>query len=103
MRLLFASLLALFLFFAAPLALADTTPTDIIAGCAVAANGTPGGQLFSYGTLSTYLTVNNAVTGTAKSYTSANCGSAQIRSNGGAAMADSLPAPAAGYFQAMNP
>ena len=89
--------LALALVLAPLLARADTAPTIITPGCGIAANGSPSAQLFSVGTVSTYLAVSNSVTGATKTYTNSNCASAQVRSNSGTAMADTLPSPAAGF------
>ena len=93
---LFLALIAL-----APIsgARADDNPTTINAGCGLAVGGAPGASLYSFGTLSTYLTVSTA-TGPTAAY---SCGSAVARSNGGAAMADPTPAPVAGMvYYAIN-
>jgi hypothetical protein len=98
-RLLSALFLALIALAPAAGARADSAPTTIISGCGIAA-GTgsstpaPGASLYSYGTLSTYLTITKT-TGATAGY---SCGGAVIRSNGGTAMADPTPAPAAGLI-----
>jgi hypothetical protein len=85
-KILFTLLLAL-----APIsAWSDTSPTFLSYSCGAAT-----GQIFSVGTLPAPLTVTSGVTGTSKTFgtAAANCGTAQIRSNSGTAMTDTLAAP----------
>jgi hypothetical protein len=93
-KILAALFLALIALAPIPAALADGNPTTILAGCGMAVNGLPSSSLYSFGTLSTYLTVTKT-TGSTASY---SCGGAVVRSNGGTAMADPTPAPSAGLI-----
>jgi hypothetical protein len=91
-RLFIAALLALL----SPFAWADTFPTVITPACGLAVNGSASQQLYAVGTLSEFVTVTKTAAAS-QSYTSAQCGSAQIRSNSGSTMTDTLASPAAGY------